>query len=86
MIDTERYKKKKVTVRRDQEGNEDIMSYYELSRWMSLLEAVQVVDKKCRQIGLPDSDKSWIKPIALQKYVDERTDSMLFEITKEGTL
>lgn len=86
MIDTERYKKKKVTVRRDQEGNEDVMSYYELSRWMSLLEAVEVVDKKCKQMRLPDSDKSWIKPIALQKYVDERTDSMLFEITKEGTL
>jgi hypothetical protein len=86
MIDIDKYKKKKLTVRRDKEGNKDDMSYYEFSRWLSLLEAIQVVDKKCKQMKLPDADKSWIKPIALQKYVDERTESMLFEITNEGRL
>lgn len=86
MIDIAKYKKMKLTVRRDKEGNKDDMSYYEFSRWMSLLEAIEVVDKKAKQMKLPDTDKSWIKPIALQKYVDERTESMLFEITNEGKL
>ena len=86
MIDKEKYKKKNITIGIDEEGQQDEMSYYELSRWMSLMEAVDVVDKKAEQLRMPKSDNSWIKPIALSKYVDERTDSMLFEITNEDTL
>ena len=86
MIDIDKYKNKHVTVSQDSEGNKDVMSYFELSKWLSLIEAVEVVDKKAEQLKLPKSDNSWIKPIALGKYVDERTESMLFEVTNEGTL
>jgi len=83
MIDIEKYKQKKVTVRIDEDNNKDVMSYYEMSRWLSLIEGVEVVSKRSKQIGLPDKDKSWIKPIAFQKYIDERCPSMLHEITEQ---
>ncbi len=86
MIDIDKYKKKNVTLSKQEDGSEDNMSYYELSRWLSLMEAVDVVDKKCKQLKIPRTDNSWIKPIALSKYVEERTESMLFEITNEGSL
>lgn len=85
MIDQEEYKNKKVTLKVDDAG-EDTMSYYELARWMSLIEAVEHVDKKCNQIKLPTKSNKWIKPIALQKYVDERTEGMLFELTNQGKI
>lgn len=86
MIDIDKYKNKKLVVSVDEDGNEDDMSYYEFSRWLSLLEAVDVVDKKAKQLKLPENDTSWIKPIALGKYVAERTESMLYEITNEDTV
>lgn len=85
MIDVDKYKNKQITVKVDSNG-EDKMSYYELARWMSLVEAVEVIDKKSKQLNKHESDTAWVKPIAIQKYVDERTNGMLFELTKEGTL
>jgi hypothetical protein len=61
----------------------DSMTVYEMARWCSLLEAVEVVDAKCKSLKLPVKDNSWIKPIAFQKFVDERTNSMMFEIINE---
>lgn len=61
----------------------DSMTVYELARWCSLLEAVEVVGKKCDEIGIPTKSNEWVKPIAFQKFVDERTTSMMFEIIQE---
>lgn len=83
MLDQEKYKNKKVTLKIDDSGKDE-MSYYELSRWMSLIEAVDHVGKKCDQLNIPKNSNKWIKPIALQKYVDERTEGMLFELTNQG--
>lgn len=78
-----KYKKKNITVRIDEDGNKDTMSYYELSRWYSLIEAIEFIDKKATQIGLDRSDSSWVKPIAIQKYIDERTPSMLYDMVSD---
>ena len=86
MIDVDKYKKKKLTVRVSKDNEKDEMSYYEFSRWLSLIEAVEFVDKKAKQLRLPEKDSSWIKPIAFGKYVAERTESMLYEITNENTV
>ena len=56
------------------------MSEYEISRWFSLIEAVDIIDKKSTQLGIKGKGINWVKPIAIQKYIDERTESMLFEI------
>jgi hypothetical protein len=56
------------------------MSEYEVSRWFSLIEAVDIIDTKAKQMGVRGDAVNWVKPIAIQKYIDERTESMLFEI------
>ena len=85
MIDLDKYKNKNITLKKDEEGIEE-MSFYELSRWLSLIEGVEFVSKKCEQLNIPDNSNVWIKPNALQKYVNERTESMLFEITNDDTI
>ena len=47
---------------------------------MSLIEAVDIIGTKIDQLGAKASKTNWVKPIAIQKYIDERTESMLFEI------
>jgi predicted transcriptional regulator len=86
MINTNKYKQKKLTLSIAEDGTKDTMSYYEMARWMSLIEGIDVVSKKADQLKIPKSDTKWIKPIAFNKYITERTDSMLFEITNEGTI
>jgi hypothetical protein len=82
MIDIEKYKNQKVKLSRPGAEQEHEMSVYELSRWCALIDAVEVVDKKLKQLGSrAPNDKVWVKPIALQKYVDEKFESILFDIT-----
>ena len=83
MIDTDKYKKHKITLTSDNHDTEYTMSVYELSRWCTLIQAVEVVDKKLKQLGVRDKGTNWVKPIALQKYVDEKYEEILFDITTE---
>ena len=85
MIDHEKYKNKNIKLTKTETGDEE-MSYYEFSRWLSLIEGVEFIDKKCKQLKLSDRNNCWIKPNALQKYIDERTPSMLFEVTQNDTV
>lgn len=54
------------------------MSYDEYTRWLCLLEGIELVGKREEQLkrrtGVNDID--WIKPLAFQKYIDERFLSM----------
>lgn len=54
------------------------MSTDEYTRWICLLEAVDLVDKKMNQFGhrLQNRDVDWIKSIAFQKYINERYETM----------
>ena len=61
-------------------GNSYDMTLYELSRWCSLIEGVEVIDKKLRQLNLAGKSDIWIKPIPLQKYIDERSDDILYDL------
>lgn len=79
MIDIEKHKNTFVKLTTSK-GKTHTMSEYEVSRWMCLIEAVDVIDTKARQLGVKGQGINWVKPIAIQKYIDERTESMLFEI------
>ena len=46
------------------------------ARWLCLVEAIDYIDKKCEERGANMDDVDWVKPIALQKYIDERFHSM----------
>jgi hypothetical protein len=54
------------------------MSYDEYVRWLCLLEGVEIVSKRVDQLKKRSiqGDVDWIKPLAFQKYIDERFLSM----------
>jgi hypothetical protein len=64
---------------RSSKGNEYKMSMYEMSRWCTMLDAIEVIDKKLHQLKMGDSN-NWVKPIAIQKYIDEKYQDILFEM------
>ena len=78
MIDIEQSKKDKLKLKSSE--NEYEMSHYEVCRWFSLIEAVDIISQKCDQMGAGGDSINWVKPIAIQKYIDERTEGMLFEL------
>lgn len=60
-----------------------VMSHDEVARWCCLVEAVDIIDQKGAQMGLDMKKASWVKPIAIQKYIDERFDTMIEEIERD---
>ena len=57
------------------------MTLYEISRWTSLMKGIDHIDQRARELKLDlAKDPSWLKPLALQKYVDEETPGMVTEI------
>ena len=54
------------------------MPYDEYVRWLCLLEGVEIVSKRVEQLKKRTSsnDIDWIKPLAFQKYIEERFLSM----------
>ncbi|NBO99800.1 MAG: hypothetical protein EBU90_06690 [Proteobacteria bacterium] len=51
------------------------------SRWLSLIEAIELVCNKAKQMKIDThSNLDWIKPLAFQKYIEERYESMIDEI------
>ncbi len=59
------------------------MSVSELARWACLLEGIEFISKRSEELGIEDTNVDWIKPIALQKYIDERFEAMKHDLTVE---
>jgi len=64
-------------------GEQIEMAQDEIARWCCLIEAVQVIDQKGSQMKINMDKTQWVKPIAIQKYIDERFDTMTEEIERE---
>jgi len=62
------------------------MDIDELTRWACLLEGVEQVSNKCDQLDLDKNNTDWIKPLAFQKYIDERFHSMKHDLTVEAMM
>lgn len=73
---TEQYPKKTITL--------DGMSLYELCRWASLKEAIDIVGDKCDEREI-DFDKFDLKPLDLLKYVDSMTDELYSKALNQPT-
>ena len=65
------------------DGSTKTMEFDELVRWACLIEALEVVGSQ-EDVNI-DSDK-WIKPLAFQKYIDERYHSMRHDLKVEASL
>lgn len=64
---SDQYPKKAVTL--------DGMSLYELCRWASLKEAIDIVGDKCEEKHI-EFESFDLKPLDLLKYVDSMTDEL----------
>jgi len=62
------------------------MDVSELARWACLLESIEFISKRSGELGIKDDNLDWIKPIALQKYIDERFEAMKHDLTVEKML
>jgi hypothetical protein len=62
------------------------MDIDELTRWACLIEGIEQVSKKYEELGESMDTDDWIKPLAFQKYLDERFHSMKHDLTVEATL
>jgi len=63
-------------------GSTKTMEFNEFVRWACLIEALEVVGDKVDST----KDNKWIKPLAFQKYIQERFHSMKHDLKVEATL
>ena len=68
------------------DGTVEHMSHEEFSRWACLVEGIQAVDQKLQDAGVPDTNTKWVKPLAFEKYIQERFHSMLRDVEVEHKL
>lgn len=65
------------------DGTTKTMEFDELVRWACLIEGLEVVGAR-EDINIEKDN--WIKPLAFQKYIDERFHSMRHDLKVEATL
>tara|TARA_B100000470_G_C19767818_1_gene381507 strand:- start:14 stop:274 length:261 start_codon:yes stop_codon:yes gene_type:complete len=66
--------------------NDEDMSAYELARWLLLVESIDIIDRKAKKMKVDlDDYKQWVKPLAMQKYINERTNSMVADVVVTET-
>ena len=58
------------------------MELMEFCRWSALLEAIDVIEEQCKtsHVSFDDTD---LKPLAIQKYVDNTSEAMQKKIEAE---
>ena len=62
-------------------NNDEQMTIYSMARWSILIEGVQLIEKKAKQLKIDlNKNKTWLKPLALQKYIEEETPSMIARV------
>ena len=58
-----------------------------LARWLCLMEAFHIIEKKSSDLGISLDKKDWVKPLAFEKYIQQRFESMMLDMeidAKEG--
>ena len=64
-----------------------VMSIDTYSRWLCLAEAIQLINQQAEKNKMDlDKTSSWIKPIALQKYITQRFPAMNHDFRIEENL
>ena len=59
------------------------MTLDEIVRWTCLIESIQVADAQMKYLGVDPDQFDWVKPIAIEKYIEERFPSMKHDIIYE---
>lgn len=62
-------------------GEEERLTIYSAARWLALIEGLEIINTKAAQLKIDlDKDKTWVKPLALQKYIEEQTPSCIAQV------
>jgi hypothetical protein len=67
------------------DGSVKTMEFDEFVRWACLIEGIEKVDERLLENNITDDD-SWIKPLAFEKYIQERFHSMKHDLTVEAMM
>jgi hypothetical protein len=67
-------------------GTTKTMEFDEFVRWSCLIEGIDYIRKACLDNKIVSSDDCWIKPLAIQNYIEERFHSMKHDLTVEATM
>lgn len=52
-----------------------------LSRWLALMEGIEIIEQKATELKVDKAEfDSLLKPLALQKYINERFNSIKLEL------
>jgi hypothetical protein len=51
-----------------------------LARWLCLMEAFHIIEKKSDDLGINLEKEDWVKPLAFEKYIQQRFESMLLDM------
>jgi hypothetical protein len=65
------------------EKNKHKLQASEYARWLCLIEALDIISRKATQfkMDLHGKDVDWVKPLAFQKYIVDRYESMIDEVS-----
>lgn len=68
-------------------GEEHVMTIETYTRWLCLVEALDVIHKAAERNNVNLNKRTdWVKPLAIQKYMDERFHSMMHDVKVEEHL
>lgn len=57
------------------------MTLYEAARWISLIDGMRTIEKHASRLNIDlCKGKNLVKPLALQRYIDEQTPGMIAQI------
>jgi len=60
------------------------MKKEEYARWLCLIEAIDLVERKAAELKTDMiSDDFWVKPLAFQKYIEQRLETMILDVERE---
>ena len=61
------------------------MSLDEVVRWCCLVESISVADAQMKHDKIDPEKYDWVKPIAIERYIEERFASMKHDVIHEMT-
>jgi len=73
------FSKKQITV--ETSKTKHVLDAEEYTRWLCLIEALDIISKSAERFKVDLNNSDWIKPLSLQKYIVERFESMIDEVS-----
>lgn len=53
------------------------------ARWLCLMEAFYIINKKAEDLNINLNDDDVVKPLAFEKYIQQRYESMILDLTHD---